>query len=392
MQPLLLIPYPEFEKRITNLRSLMTGAGLDAVLITDNANKFYVTGRVFAGMIYIPAQGETMMFVRRPVELEGDGVTYIRKPEQIAESINPLNMPQVLGLELDVTDYSTVERLKKVFSASETVNCSQIMRAARAVKTPWEIEQMRLSGKKQSHVYRRIPRLFRPGMTDLELQIEIERELRLEGCLGQFRISGDSMELFMGSLLVGENADNPTAYDFAMGGAGVNGSLPGGADGTLIRPGNTIMIDMNGDFTGYMTDQTRTFALGKISDLALKAHQCSIDICRHIASIAGTGTEAKTLYAEAEKIAADNNLHTYFMGHRQKAGFIGHGLGIEINELPVIAPRSRDILKTGNAIALEPKFVIPKIGAVGIENTYIVTDTGMELLTDAPEQIIYFEE
>ena len=76
------------------------------------------------------------------------------------------------------------------------------------------------------------------------------------------------------------------------------------------------------------------------------------------------------------------------MGHRQKAGFIGHGVGIEINELPVIAPRSRDILAIGNVIALEPKFVIPSVGAVGVENTYVVTPNGMECITHAPEEII----
>ncbi len=76
------------------------------------------------------------------------------------------------------------------------------------------------------------------------------------------------------------------------------------------------------------------------------------------------------------------------MGHRQHAAFVGHGLGIEINELPVIAPRSRDILEEGNMVALEPKFVIPEVGAVGIENTYYITSAGVEKLTNAPEEII----
>lgn len=74
-------------------------------------------------------------------------------------------------------------------------------------------------------------------MTDIEFQVEIEREARLEGCLGQFRISGNSMELYMGSLLAGDNADNPSPYDFAMGGAGADPSLPVGANGTVIRRG-----------------------------------------------------------------------------------------------------------------------------------------------------------
>ena len=84
-------------------------------------------------------------------------------------------------------------------------------------------------------------------------------------------------------------------------------------------------------------------------------------------------------------MAREAGLHEYFMGHRQKAGFVGHGVGIEINELPVIAPRSRDILQENNVIALEPKFVIPKTGAVGIENTYVVTPDGLKPLTNTPE-------
>ncbi len=79
------------------------------------------------------------------------------------------------------------------------------------------------------------------------------------------------------------------------------------------------------------------------------------------------------------------------MGYTQKAGFIGHGVGIEINELPVIAPRSRDILQENNVLALEPKFVVPGVGAVGIENTYIVTSGGLERITDSPEDIISLE-
>ena len=100
------------------------------------------------------------------------------------------------------------------------------------------------------------------------------------------------------------------------------------------------------------------------------------------------GVEASTLYRLACDIVAERGLERYFMGHRQHASFIGHGIGIEINELPVIAPRSRALLEEGNVIALEPKFVIPGTGAVGIENTYLITDDGALSLTNAPEEII----
>ena len=133
---------------------------------------------------------------------------------------------------------------------------------------------------------------------------------------------------------------------------------------------------------------SRVFSVGTLNELSIKAHDCSRRICQELSSMGKPGVEAKALYNRAIEIVAEEGLEDLFMGHRQKAGFIGHGVGIEINELPVIAPRSRDILAEGNVIALEPKFVIPGIGAVGIENTYIVTSKGMECVTLAPEEII----
>lgn len=388
MKRLLLLEQSEFESRLQKVRAQMNDT--DALLISDNANIYYFTGRVFAGYVYLPLHGMPLMFVRRPVGLEGDGVVYVRKPEQIVETLG-LNMPASIGLELDVTSYSDIERLKHVFDGARVVNASPMMAAARAVKTQREIELISASGVKQERVYRRVPHLYQEGMTDLELQVEIERVSRLEGCLGQFRISGNSMELFMANILVGENADTPTPYDFAMGGEGLDPSLPVGVNGSIIKPSDSVMVDANGNYTGYMTDMTRTFAVEKLAPLALKAHKCSMDICHAIAEAGRPGVEARTLYELAVNMARDARLHEYFMGHRQKAGFVGHGIGIEINERPVVAPRSYDILAEGNVVAIEPKFVIPGTGAVGIENTYVVESDGMRCLTNAPEEITYFE-
>lgn len=389
LNKLLLLSHDEFCRRVEKIRVCMAETGMSAVLINDNANTYYLTGRVFSGYVYIPQNGKVIFFVKRPVKLEGDCVVYIRKPEEITETLG-LNVPENIGLELDITPYSAVERLKKIFPGSEIKNASPVMRKARSQKTAEEIDKIRRSGIKHVHVYSRIPYLYNEGMTDMELQVEIEKTSRLEGCLGQFRISGDSMELYMGNVLVGENADAPSPYDFAMGGAGLDPSLPVGANDTEIKPGNTVMIDMNGNYNGYMTDMTRVYALGKIDPLALKAHQCSIDIHRALVDMMKPGTEAKALYEQAEAMVKERGLQDYYMGHRQHARFIGHGVGIEINELPVIAPRSRDIIAEGNVIALEPKFVIPHVGAVGIENTYAVYADRVECLTPAPEAISYF--
>lgn len=386
----MLLPREEASLRIDRLHKAMAGAGIDGLLVADNADIFYLTGRVYAGFAYIPAGMAPLWFVRRPVELEGDGVVYIRKPEDMASHIVAagLTMPRRLGLELDILSFNQAERLSSVFPSAECVDATPMMRSMRAVKTDFEVEQMRLSGLKHEQVYRKIPKLYRVGMTDVELQVEIERISRLEGCLGVFRISGQSMEIYMGNVLAGRNADVPAPYDFAMGGRGLDPSIPGGAAGEEIKEHNAVMVDLNGNFTGYMTDMTRVFAVGSLPQEAVDAHQCSIDICRAFEREARPGVEARTLYEMCADMARERGLERYFMGHRQHAGFVGHGVGIEVNEWPVIAPRSRQILELNNTIALEPKFVIPEVGAVGIENTYVIEDTGARSLTNAPEEIV----
>lgn len=390
MEQLLLLSAEEAALRRGKVQSLMRDAAIDGILVSDNANLFYLTGRIYAGFAYLPAEGEAVWLVRRPVELGGAQTEYIHKPEDIPAILagRGLALPRVMGLEFDISSYSLVERLEKAFGERRYVNANGLLRQARSVKTSVEISQIKTSGLKHEQVYRRIPGIYEPGMTDHELQVEIERISRLEGSLGIFRISGQSMELFMGNIISGKNADVPTPYDFAMGGAGLDPSLPVGASGEEIFEHNTVMVDLNGNFTGYMTDMTRVFCVGDIANEARKAHQCSIDICRMFEKEALPGVEASTLYRLACDIVAERGLERYFMGHRQHASFIGHGIGIEINELPVIAPRSRALLEEGNVIALEPKFVIPGTGAVGIENTYLITDDGALSLTNAPEEII----
>ncbi|MDE7376890.1 MAG: Xaa-Pro peptidase family protein [Muribaculaceae bacterium] len=391
MERLVLLAAGEQQLRIDKTRAAMALRGIDSAIITSNANIYYLTGRVFSGYVYLPADGsEPIYFVRRPVHLLDERAISVRKPESILSElkVRGLPLPERLGLELGRMTYTMAQRMMAALGVDHAEDVAPSLSMARAVKTPHEIRLLTVSGVKHERVYRKIAKAYRPGMTDLELQVEVERLLRLDGCLGQFRCAGDEMEIFMGNVIAGDNADNPSPYDFAMGGAGLSPSLPLGANGTVLRPGMTVMVDMNGNFTGYMTDMTRTYAIGQVDELARMAHQTSIDICRECAKAGRPGAEAKALYELGMDIAKAAGLEDYFMGHRQHASFIGHGVGIEINEWPVIAPRSKDILAEGNAIALEPKFVIPGVGAVGVENTYIVGAESMNSITRAPQELI----
>nr|WP_306449874.1 Xaa-Pro peptidase family protein [Odoribacter splanchnicus] len=380
----------ELELKWRRIQQAMRQEEADGCLLTMNMNLYYVSGQVFNGYFYLPAEGRPYWFVKRLTVPETNQVHVIRKPEQIPDFFRDLNlaMPRKLLLEADELSYNEYIRLQHVFRAEATGNASALIRHIRMIKTPWEIEQMRISARKHEAVYREIPACYRPGMRDVELQIEIEKRMRMHGSLGYFRAFGSNMDIFMGSLLAGENAGEPSPFDFALGGKGIHASGPLGANGTLLREGTTVMADMSGNYTAYQTDMTRVFSIGKLPDRAYRVHRVALEIQARMERTAKPGVPCAELYRDALAMAGQEGLEDCFMGTRFQAKFVGHGVGLEINELPVLTTRSKDILQPGMTFAFEPKFVLAGIGAVGIENTFLVTDSGVEKMTLLDENII----
>jgi len=212
--------------------------------------------------------------------------------------------------------------------------------------------------------------------------------MRQEGNLGIFRIFGRSMEIFMGSILAGDNATEPSPYDFALGGAGLNASIPVGLSGKRLAPGTSVMVDMGGNFNGYMSDMSRVYSIGDLPQKAYDAHQVCLEISHELSETAKAGTVCSEMYQKALDIVSKAGFSDCFMGTRQQAKFIGHGVGLEINELPVISKNSTIELVPNMVLALEPKIVLPGVGPVGVENTWIVTNEGLECTTRSPEGII----
>ena len=177
---------PEASLRWKRVQSVLQSINADAVLLNTNANLYYSSGRVFNGYTYIPSEGEAIYFVRRPIGLKGENVHYIHKPEQIPALLTEIGLPlpRKLAIEWDASHGSAV------------------MRKVRSVKTDYELGLLHESAVKHAEVYHRIESVYHNGMTDIELQIEIERLLRLHGNLGLFRINGQSMEIFMGNVTI----------------------------------------------------------------------------------------------------------------------------------------------------------------------------------------------
>ena len=382
---------PELKLRRDKIRALMAQQGIDAALITCNVNLIYTYGRVVSGYLYLPLNAPARLFIKRPNDIEGEHIHPIRKPEQITGLLKEcgLPLPVKLMLEGDELPFTEYNRLAACFPETEVVSCgTALIRQARSIKTPIEIEMFRRSGIAHAKAYEQIPSVYQPGMTDRQLSVEIERLMRLEGCLGIFRVFGQSMEIFMGSLLAGDNAAVPSPYDFALGGKGLDPSLPGGVSGTLLQAGQCFMVDMGGNFYGYMGDMSRVFSIGKLPEQAYAAHQTCLETQEEIVAMAKPGTVCEDMYNKAIEIVTKAGFADYFMGVDQKAKFIGHGIGLEINEMPVLAPRMKQELEPGMVFALEPKIVLPGIGPVGIENSWVVTSEGVEKLTICNEEII----
>ena len=382
---------PELKLRRDKISALMAQQGIDAALITCNVNLIYTYGRVVSGYLYLPLNAPARLFIKRPNDIEGEHIHPIRKPEQITGLLKEcgLPLPVKLMLEGDELPFTEYNRLAACFPETEVVSCgTALIRQARSIKTPIEIEMFRRSGIAHAKAYEQIPSVYQPGMTDRQLSVEIERLMRLEGCLGIFRVFGQSMEIFMGSLLAGDNAAVPSPYDFALGGKGLDPSLPGGVSGTLLQAGQCFMVDMGGNFYGYMGDMSRVFSIGKLPEQAYAAHQTCLEIQEEIVAMAKPGTVCEDMYNKAIEIVTKAGFADYFMGVDQKAKFIGHGIGLEINEMPVLAPRMKQELEPGMVFALEPKIVLPGIGPVGIENSWAVTTDGLEKLTLCKEEII----
>ena len=381
----------ELIQRRDKIRDLMFKEGIDAALIATNVNLIYTYGQVVSGYLYLPLHAPARLFVKRPASLTGEHIHPIRKPEQLPELLAQcgLPLPTRLMLEGDELSFSEYQRLAACFPNAEVLPCgSRLIRQARSVKTLWEIETFRRSAQAHAAAYSVIPQLYQTGMSDVQLSIEVERAMRQQGCLGIFRVFGQSMEIFMGSLLAGDNAQEASPYDFALGGKGVDGSIPGGACGRTIAQGESVMVDMGGNFFGYMCDMSRVFSVGRLPQQAYDAHQCCLDIQEEVAAAAKPGVTCESLYQLAADRVAKTGFADCFMGTKQQAKFIGHGIGLEINEAPVLAPRIKQELEPGMVFALEPKIVLPGVGPVGIENSWAVTADGVEKLTTAPEEII----
>lgn len=382
-----VVPREEIEARLGRFQAALRAEGLAGALVVQETDLVYLAGTGQSAHLVVPAEGEPALYVRKTLERAREE-SPLRQIEPLA-SLRDLRGALAatgleggrLGLELDVLPTSLYLAYARRLPGFELADCSALLRRLRAAKSPWELEQIRRAAAMLAHVPEWMGRHARVGRTELELAAELERELRLAGHQGPIRFRAFNNELFYGSVLAGRSAAVPGSTETPIVGPGVNVAVSKGASRRPIGRGEPIIVDLVGAWEGYLADQTRTFSLGPVGGAWRALHDAAVEILHAVAAQARPGVMPAALWARASELAGGRR---GFMGG---VAFVGHGFGLEIDELPVLAPGFDQPLAEGMVFALEPKFVVPGEGAVGIENSYLVTGEGAERLTNAPEEL-----
>jgi len=253
-------------------------------------------------------------------------------------------------------------------------------------KSPWEIENISRAARMLDRMFLEVPRILKPGIMEIDLAGHLEAFLRREGHQGYIRCRGFNQEMFYGHILSGPEGGKPSYIDSPSGGRGVGPAFSQGAGIKPIRPHEAISIDFVGCYNGYLADQTRMFSLGEPPAAVKEAHQAVREILQSLKTKTQPGIPCDQVYFWALEEADRLGYLTRFMGSGPSlVRYIGHGLGLELDELPVIGQKFDWPLEIGMVFALEPKMVLPDYGLVGIENTYQMIETGIIPLTTASE-------
>ncbi len=392
------VPESEIANRISAFQALLEANGVDAAIIRQNADLYYFTGTVQDAHLIVPVSGRPVFCVRRDVR-RAENQSPIR-PIVSMKSFSELrsflaaacggSSAKRLGMELDVLPANYFLMYKdKVFPNQEIIDVGGLIRQVRMIKSEWEIEMMREAGACSRAIADAVPRILREGISEWELSVELEAVARKSGHLGIYRYRTLNLDMSFGHILSGPEATIPSYFDSVTGGEGISPAFGQGASNRKIGRGEVVSVDTMVCRHGYFNDQTRNYSIGPPHESLQDAYGLSMMVHSRFKSEARPGVEAGELYRMVGRWVEAAGWTKWFMGWGEtRASFVGHGIGVEVDEYPFIADGQNMLLRQGMTFAFEPKFVIPGTGIAGLENTYVVTPNGLESLNTAPEELI----
>jgi len=389
-------PKVELEKRLFNIQKYLKNKNIDGALILQRIDLFYFSGTIQQAHLYVPAKGDPVLMVRKSydrakAESSIEKVLHLKRPSKIPDILkaNGHALPTTLGLELDVLPTNMFFSFRGIFENPQIVDISPAIRLIRAVKSPYEIGIMRRAAELSDQVAAWVPNILRVGMTELELAGKIEAESRRLGHQGVLRMRLWGSEMFYGHLLSGATGAVPSYLASPTGGVGASPAVAQGPGFKTIQRHEPVMVDYIFSYNGYLSDHTRIFSLGSLPSDLKNAHTAMLEVQQLVKKIAKPGVKTGDIYHRAVEKTKDLGYADHFMGiGSERVRFVGHGIGLEVDEYPFLAAGQQLELQAGMTIALEPKLIFPGKGVVGIENSHVVTEDGLEQLGRFPDEVM----
>ncbi len=383
------VPAEELEHRLSRFRRLMDDAdpGWELAAILSKVNLYYFTGTMQDGMLLVPRDKDPCLWVRRSYEraMDESNFSEIRPMRSYRDAAAATgHVPATIHLETEQVPIAVCSRLRRHFSFGDVRALDGEVARARAVKSPFELARIEQSGAVHRRVLEdRVPEVLRQGMTEAELTTEVYSLMIEEGHHGIVRFGMFESEILLGLIGFGESSIYPTYLDSPGGNAGMSPAVPlYGSRRRRLGDGDLVFVDIGCGVAGYHTDKTMTYVFGReLPEEAVAAHERCVAIQDALARLLVPSACPSEIY---ETVTADLDpaFLENFMGYGSRSvQFLGHGIGLEIAESPVIARGFFDPLEAGMTIALEPKKGITGVGMVGIENTFVVEPGGGRSVT-----------
>jgi Xaa-Pro aminopeptidase len=390
-----LIPAREISQRVSRLQFRLQEGPMDGALILDPLNMYYYTGTIQQGVVFVPIEGEAVFLVRRSYEralreTPLKRVFPLKAFSQLQATLTDLGLhTNILGMAETTLSVSVFKTLAKAFPRGTFTDISALLGMIRAVKSDYEVGLIRKAGARHEMVYDAIPSLIHEGMTEWALGTEIHKGMLALGFTGVTRFAALGGELDMGIVSFGESGNYPTASVGPGGLMGLSPAFPLIGGKKKLRRGEPIFVDTGFGSEGYFTDKTRVFSLGAPPAPALDAYKVCLDIQEAVRCRLKPGAIPSQIYEEVyNELVYPRGFEKHFMGFGgNQVPFLGHGIGLAIDEFPAIAGKVHTPLEANMVIALEPKKGLEGIGLVGVENTFLVTDEGGEKLTTGSDEM-----
>lgn len=395
MTALECMPLSELENRHARVRAMMAARLPEAggLLVTEPLTLYYLTGTLATGVFWLPLEGEPVLCVRKGRErarLESPlcRIESFRSYKDLPELCG--GFPPVVGVDMDGFTWAQAEMLRtRLDAVKRFVAADDVLARVRAVKTPWELAKLRLAGARHNHCLRELlPPRIHPGMSEREIGRVIWDIFLEHGHCGLIRLSRPN-EGFLGHISAGDSGLYATGFDGPLGTRGMHPATPYMGDaGTVWK--DLLTLDVGFALEGYNTDKTQTIWAGPVPDNVRRACDWCVAAQERAAAAMVPGAVPSRIWEDTVEFARASGQLSVFMGiGPDRVRFLGHGIGLRVDEFPAIAERFDEPLQVGMVMALEPKIVIPGKGMVGVEDTWEITPHGARCLTGEASLLVW---